>query len=123
MTEPPPISILLVEDNADDVEVLKRYIRRVPGSYRVDIAYAAPDALDRARVHPYDVVIIDQHLPDGRGEKLIARLREVVPELPSIMLTGHGDERLAVEVMKAGAYDYLRKDDLEPQVLYRTLHN
>ncbi len=118
-----PIAILLVEDNIDDVDVLRRYIRRAAGSFRVEIAYNGADALEKARVHPFDVVLVDQHLPDLPGEKLIARLREVVPELPAVMLTGHGDERLAVEVMKAGAYDYLRKDDLEPQVLLRTLHN
>lgn len=119
----PPISVLLVEDNDDDVAILRRYIRRCPGSWRVEVAYSGAEALQMAVMHRHDVAILDYHLPDQTGITLINSLRETVPELPLVMLTGNGDERLAVEVMKAGAYDYLRKVELSPELLYRTLHN
>lgn len=118
-----PIRVLLVEDNADDVDLMRRFLWRVHGNFHVEVAYTGAEALEKARLHPFDVAFVDQNLPDVPGERLITRLREAVPELPAVMLTGHGDERLAVEVMKAGAYDYLRKDDLEPRLLRRTLHN
>lgn len=117
------VSILLVEDNIDDVEVLRRFIRRLPGSYRVEIAYTAAEGIEKAQARRYDVMLVDQRLPDVSGRELIRTMREAVPQLPVVMLTGHGDERLAVEVMKAGAYDYLRKDDLDRDTLARTLHN
>ncbi|MCA9559320.1 MAG: diguanylate cyclase [Myxococcales bacterium] len=117
------ISILLVEDSVDDVAVLRRYIRRLPGNYLVDIAYTGQEALAKTRSQAFDVALVDQHLPDVAGNDLIRDLRAEHAHLPVVMLTGHGDERLAVEVMKAGAYDYMRKDDLDAQALERTLRN
>ncbi|MSP73873.1 MAG: diguanylate cyclase [Myxococcales bacterium] len=117
------LGILLVEDSNDDIEVMRRLIRRMPGSYRVEVAYSAAEAITRATTTAFDLAIVDQHLPDDTGERLLARLHESVPELPVVMLTRQGDERLAVEVMKAGAYDYLRKEDLTAPLLHRTLCN
>ncbi len=117
------ISILLVEDSVDDVAVLRRYIRRLPGNYLVDIAYTGHEALAKTCSQAFDVALVDQHLPDVAGNDLIRDLRAEHAHLPVVMLTGHGDERLAVEVMKAGAYDYMRKDDLDAQALERTLRN
>ncbi len=117
------ISILLVEDSVDDVAVLRRYIRRLPGNYLVDIAYTGQEALAKTRNQAFDLALVDQHLPDVAGNDLIRDLRAEHAHLPVVMLTGHGDERLAVEVMKAGAYDYMRKDDLDAQALERTLRN
>ena len=118
-----PIPILLVEDNVDDVDIIRRLVRRTGGDYRIDIAATGREALEKARVSAYDVALVDQQLPDVQGADLIGQLHEAAPELPLVMLTRQGDERLAVEVMKAGAYDYLRKDDLDQAVLQRTLNN
>ena len=118
-----PIRILLVEDNIDDVEVMRRFVRRVPGSYQVDIAYDAAEAITKASQGVFDVALVDQQLPGASGQELIGTMREAIPELPIVMLTGHGDEKLAVEVMKAGAYDYLRKRDLDASTLGRVLRN
>jgi diguanylate cyclase (GGDEF)-like protein/putative nucleotidyltransferase with HDIG domain len=117
------ISILLVEDNIDDVEVLRRFIRRLPESYHIDIAYTGGEATEKAARTRYDLALVYQNLPDVSGRALIEHLRATLPELPIIMLTGHGDEKLAVEVMKAGAYDYLRKHDLSAAALGRAIHN
>jgi diguanylate cyclase (GGDEF)-like protein len=115
--------ILVVEDNIDDVMILQRHFSRLEGSYHVDIAYTASEAIARTTSQAYDIAFIDQHLPDTRGEALIRQIQESLPNLPIIMLTGQGDERLAVEVMKAGASDYLRKDDLSRSILARALRN
>ncbi len=117
------IAILLVEDNVDDVAVLRRFIRRLPGSFLVDIAYMGGEAKEKAAAQTYDLALVDQNLPDIAGHDLIGELRSIQPHMPVVMLTGHGDERLAVEVMKAGAYDYLRKDDLDANTLERTFRN
>jgi diguanylate cyclase (GGDEF)-like protein len=118
-----PISILLVEDNADDVDIIRRLVRRAGADFRIDQAATGGEALELARVRAYDVALVDQQLPDTRGEQLIGQMKDAVPELPIVMLTRQGDERLAVEVMKAGAFDYLRKDDLDASVLHRTVRN
>jgi two-component system response regulator AtoC len=56
-----------------------------------------------------DAVITDLAMPGMDGLGLLARLREQDPDLPVILLTAHGNERIAVQAMKAGAYDYLHK--------------
>lgn len=117
------ISILLVEDNTDDADIIRRLVQRIGGENRLDIAATGQAAVEMARVRAFDVAVVDQHLPDARGEWLIGELNAAVPELPVVILTRQGDERLAVKVMKAGAYDYLRKDDLDSGVLNRTLFN
>ena len=117
------IRILLVEDNVDDIHVLRRFVRRARGSYHVDIAYTGADAFDRASTGGYDVVLLDHRLPDVSGVSLMERLRAVAPDLPVVMLTGQGDERVAVDAMKAGAYDYLKKDEFSLEVLQHTLRN
>lgn len=117
------VAILVVEDNVDDIMILRRHFSRLEGSYRVEIAYTAAEALTKIAAQPFDIAFIDRHLPDARGEALISELANVAPDMPLVMLTGQGDERLAVEVMKAGAYDYLRKDDLSRSILSRTLRN
>lgn len=118
---PDQTHVLVVEDNVDDIMILRRHFARLDGSYCVDIAYTAAEAVARARDAHFDVVFIDHHLPDADGEALIVQMLDAVPYLPIVMLTGQGDERLAVKVMKAGAYDYLRKDDLSREMLSRTL--
>ena len=120
---PEQTSVLVVEDNVDDIMILRRHFGRLDGNYVVDIVYTAAEAIARAETGRYQIAFVDHHLPDARGESLIVQMRDAQPDLPIVMLTGQGDERLAVKVMKAGAYDYLRKDDLSRAMLSRTLRS
>ncbi len=117
------VRILLVEDNVDDVQVLRRLLQRLPGSFHVEVAYDGREAVELAQRRSYDLALVDQNLPDQPGQAIIQALHELGEGLPVVMLTGHGDERLAVEVMKAGAYDYLRKDELDRRSLGQVLRN
>jgi diguanylate cyclase (GGDEF)-like protein/putative nucleotidyltransferase with HDIG domain len=117
------LELLLVEDNIDDVELLKRLARRCSPDWSIRVVATGHEALEAAASGRFDAALVDQHLPDVSGEHLIPRLQAITAELPVVMLTRQGDERLAVEVMKAGAYDYLRKDDLNATLLGRTVRN
>ena len=125
MTE--TLDLLIVEDNIDDVELLKRMVRRCDPNWRTHVVASGREALELAQTRPFDMAFVDQHLPDTAGDQLVAQLNalfEAHPsELPVVMLTRQGDERLAVEVMKAGAYDYLRKDDLNSSLIGRTVRS
>ncbi len=118
-----PTGILLVEDNADDVEILRRLLRRTGGEYVLDVVSTGREALARLASRTYDLALVDQNLPDVTGEQLIGQFHGIAPTVPVVVLTRQGGERLAVDVMKAGAYDYLRKDDLDPPSLQRTVRN
>ena len=71
----------------------------------------------------FDCVFLDYGLPDGDGLTLVRNVRQAGIKVPLIVLTGQGDEEIAVELMKAGASDYIAKNKLSPESLSRSLFN
>ncbi|NET55617.1 MAG: GAF domain-containing protein [Symploca sp. SIO2E6] len=71
----------------------------------------------------FDCVLLDYRLPDGNGLRLVKAVRRVGIKVPLIVLTGQGDEQIAVELMKAGASDYLPKSKVSPESLSRSLRH
>jgi signal transduction histidine kinase len=106
MTEAKRIKILNLEDSELDRMALERTVREKGLPYDLDHA----STLARARVllerEKYDVVLIDYRMPDGTGLELLKEIAHI----PSIFVTGSGDEIVAVKAMKGGAYDYVIKD-------------
>jgi PAS domain S-box-containing protein len=107
-----PLQLLLVEDSADDAELLLLELRRggyEPVSERVESAEAMMEALDR---QSWDIVISDHAMPGFNSRAALALVKERNLDLPFIIVSGHIGEDEAVAVMKAGAHDYLMKDRL-----------
>jgi len=102
--------ILMVDDSEHDQISHKRALRNTDWAIMTATTLAAGLAI--VREHTPDVILLDYNLPDGTGLDFIQRLHDSEETaLPSVvMLTGSGDERVAVEAMKAGANDYLIKD-------------
>ncbi|MEG3876524.1 response regulator [Microcoleus sp. herbarium7] len=71
----------------------------------------------------FDCVFLDYGLPDGDGLTLVQDVRRSGLKVPLIVLTGQGDEQIAVELMKAGASDYITKGKMSPESLSRSLYN
>lgn len=99
--------ILLVDDEESVREVWKRYLER--WGYAFDIATSGQAALALARAKSYQLVITDLAMPDLSGQDLLVTLKRERPELAIIVMTGHGTVEVAVETMKAGAYDFIAK--------------
>lgn len=95
----------------DDEESIRRLVQKELANSRREIHAAADgtEALAMVRNHWFDVVIMDLWLPDVSDLELLIRIRESIPHLEVIMITGHGDVDIAVEAMKLGAYDFIRK--------------
>ena len=80
-----------------------------------------PSCVLRSNVCHLDLILLDYRLPDIDGLQLIANIQSLDLNLPLIVLTGQGDEKIAVEMMKAGAADYLAKSAIEPTSLAKSI--
>jgi PAS domain S-box-containing protein len=116
-----PVRLLLVDDDALDRMAVRRALRG--GDLAVDLAEAEDGAGARAALAAgaFDCVLLDFQLPGTDGLALLRALRAEGLRTPVIMLTGQGDAQVAVELMKAGATDYLAKAKLSSETLGSSL--
>jgi two-component system, NtrC family, C4-dicarboxylate transport response regulator DctD len=106
-TEASPERVVFIDDEAD-VRRANRQSLELEG-FAVEAFDAAEPALAAVLAAAPGVVVSDVRLPGLDGISLLARLREADPDLPVILITGHGDIRMAVAAMQGGAYDFLAK--------------
>jgi len=99
--------VLVVDDDAGIRYTLKEILR--DAGLEVELAEHGQQALDKARAERFDLVITDLRMVPLDGIELLVKLRAEQPRLRVILITAHGSERHAVEAMKLGAYDYLKK--------------
>jgi two-component system sensor histidine kinase/response regulator len=101
--------ILIVDDDTALLQALPQalYIR-MPGS-RVDTCDSALEALNLIKTHDYDVIVSDIKMPGMDGLVLLARIQELRPATPTLLITGHGDHNLAIEALRGSAYDFIQK--------------
>ena len=110
-------AILLVEDDADTQELIAAAFERAGEGFQVHAVSTTRRALEHLGAHHVDCVLLDHGLPDGKGLKLLHRIREIRPELPVILVTGHREASMVVEAMKLGAVHYVVKDGAYPREL------
>ena len=117
-------TILIVDDSETDRSVYQRYIQSLTVATCNAIEADCGEAgLALAQQHSPDLILLDYMLPDLNGLEFIETLSNSAPPLPPvIMLTGEGNEKVAVEAMKVGVRDYLVKGDLTPQSLSQAIH-
>lgn len=117
------IKVLLVDDDEVDRLSVKRALGQAELGAVVVEAESVEEAFALVRDDTFDCVILDYDLPGGNGLEVVEHLRRAEIATPVIVLTGHGDEQLAVTLIKAGAADYLPKKALSAEVLARSIHN
>lgn len=117
------LRILIVDDDDVDRLLIDRYLRKADLNVETVEAASADAAYRSILQESYNCIFLDYLLPDAEGVSLVKQFRAQGISTPIVMLTGQGDERVAVELMKAGASDYLVKSSLSPESLVRSLHN
>ncbi|WP_319542426.1 response regulator [uncultured Pseudodesulfovibrio sp.] len=109
-----PIRLLLVDDEAGFLDVLQKRLGK--RGLDVTVAISGAEGIQTLRGKDFDVAVLDLKLEDMGGIEVLQIFKKMVPELPVIMLTGHGSEQAAREGMAHGAFDYMLKpcdlDDL-----------
>jgi len=121
MTERQDAVVLVVDDDEVDRMAVVRALRRADYPIRAVEAATAADAVLQATVSKPDCIVLDYRLPTATGEEVLTLLRSEGIDSPIIVLTGIGDEKVAVKLMKAGVRDYLSKDEFTAEHLARSV--
>ena len=101
--------ILLLEDNANDADLVKKELNDQCPSCELLIVNRVSEARQQILNKLFDIALFDVNLPDGSGMELLVELRDAKIEIPIIILTGAGTEDLATAALKAGANNYIPK--------------
>lgn len=119
------LKILIIDDDEIDRINCKRLLDKSAQQYQIVEAINGTEGLSLCHSAKPDCIILDYFLPDFNGIEFLNKIRTQQDDEcpPIVVLTGHGDERIAVEAMKLGAYDYILKNDLGTGKLEKVLLN
>lgn len=117
-----PVRVLLVDDDEDDYVITRNLISEIRDRrYQLEWVDNYDAALDAVRRHEHDICLLDYRLGGRTGLELLRESKSLNDRLPMILLTGQGDHEIDIEVMKAGAADYLIKGQLDSDKLDRAM--
>lgn len=101
--------ILIVEDEEAIRRVLVKILKEEDSKYEIDEAADGLKAIDMIKAQEYDLVLCDIKMPKMDGVEVLDKTKTLKPDLPIVMISGHGDLETAVETMRKGAFDYISK--------------
>jgi PAS domain S-box-containing protein len=104
-----PARLLIVDDDAALLRALPEALRLRIDAVTVDTCDTASEALSRIAATDYDAIISDVKMPGMDGLALLAEIRALQPDTPTLLITGHGEHDLAVQALRGGAYDFIQK--------------
>ncbi len=101
--------ILVVDDDKTLLQALPQALSLRIQDIAIDCADSAFAALDLIGQHDYDAIVSDIKMPGMDGLTLLTKIKELQPETPTLLITGHGEHNLAVQALRGGAYDFIQK--------------
>lgn len=106
------MDILIADDDAAFSHVVSKVLS-MEGGHRVTLCDSGEEAIEHLKSQTFDVILLDYKMPGISGLNVLQWLNEQKIDTPVVMLTAAGNETVAVETMKLGAYEYIRKEYLE----------
>lgn len=120
MTE--ELGVLYIEDNENHQRVMKRSLKKIDS---INFSFQAVDDADSVskvlESEEFDIIFLDYKLPDKSGMEVLDTLRNNEVDIPIIIVTGQGDERLAAKAIRNGAQDYIPKTEITPDELQESI--
>ena len=101
--------ILIIEDEATIRRVLIKILSEENDSYIVEEAEDGLQGVEKIKNDDYDLVLCDIKMPKMDGVEVLEAVKKIKPEIPMVMISGHGDLETAVNTMRLGAFDYISK--------------
>ena len=101
--------ILIIEDEASIRRVLTKILSEESDTYIVEDAEDGLQGLEKIKNNDYDLVLCDIKMPKMDGVELLEAVKKIKPEIPMVMISGHGDMETAIQTMRLGAFDYISK--------------
>ena len=120
----PSLRVLIVDDDTALLEALPEALRLRMGGVTVETADSAAAALERIAQQEYDAIVTDIKMPGMDGLELLDEIRIRHPDIPTLIITGHGDNELVVHALRGGARDFIQKPidrDYFVAALYRAI--
>jgi PAS domain S-box-containing protein len=116
------IKILLIEDNPDDAELIKRRLAKSANArFAVTSARSLGDGMTHLACNTPDLIVADLGLPDSHGLDTVKKILSGAPHIPLVVLSGFDDEAIAIKAVQSGAQDYLVKGQMEGSHIERAL--
>ena len=107
--------ILIIDDDMDMCLLLERFFKR--NQFEVKLTHSGKKGLEELERNPPDAILCDFRLGDTDGKELLIRIKQINPEVPVIIITGYSEIKMAVDVMKHGAFDYVTKPLFPEEIL------
>ena len=101
--------ILIIEDEAAIRRVLGKILSEESDTYKVEEAEDGLQGLEKIKNDDYDLVLCDIKMPKMDGVEVLEAVKKIKPEIPFVMISGHGDIETAINTMRLGAFDYISK--------------
>ena len=101
--------ILIIEDEAAIRRVLTKILSEESDTYQVEEAEDGLSGVEKIKNEDYDLVLCDIKMPKMDGVEVLEAIKKIKPEIPMVMISGHGDLETAVNTMRLGAFDYISK--------------
>ncbi len=101
--------ILIIEDEAAIRRVLSKILSEENDYYQVEDAEDGLQGLEKIKNNDYDLVLCDIKMPKMDGVEVLEAVKKIKPEIPMVMISGHGDMETAIQTMRLGAFDYISK--------------
>jgi DNA-binding NtrC family response regulator len=101
--------ILIIEDEAAIRRVLVKILSEENDAYKVEEAEDGLAGIDKIKKEDFDLVLCDIKMPKMDGVEVLEAVKKLKPEIPMVMISGHGDLDTAVNTMRLGAFDYISK--------------
>ncbi|GGA80772.1 Fis family transcriptional regulator [Flavobacterium palustre] len=101
--------ILIIEDEAAIRRVLTKILSEENDSYQVEEAEDGVSGYEKIKNNDFDLVLCDIKMPKMDGVELLEEVKKIKPEIPMVMISGHGDMETAIQAMRLGAFDYISK--------------